>query len=41
MERNLFGLAVAHDSGGDADHGLELGRGRVRAGLLHEAQGHP
>ena len=34
------GLAVADDRGGDADHRLELGGGRVGAGLLHEAQGH-
>ena len=40
LERDFPGLAVAHDGGGDADHRLELGGGRVGAGFLDEAQRH-
>ena len=38
LERDFFGLAVAHHGGGDADHRFELGGGRVRLGFLDEAE---
>ena len=37
---DLPGFAVAHHRGGDADHGLELGRGGVGPGFLDETQDH-
>ena len=37
-QRHLLRLAIPKDIGGHVDHGFELGRGRVRAGFLHEAQ---
>ena len=37
-ERDLSGRAIAHDGGGDVDHGLELGGGGVGAGFLQEAE---
>ena len=39
-QRHFLGLAVADDRGGDADHRLELGGGRVGPGLLDEPQHH-
>ena len=41
LERDFPGLAVAHDGGGDADHGFEFGGGSVGAGFLDEAQRYP
>ena len=38
LERQFHRLAVPHDRGGHPDHGLELGGGGIRAGLLNETQ---